>query len=88
MNRKSLLPPGLYRICVTLPGHVRRLAAIGVSKRHTSWAALALLLSFPALADVADTLLGVKPAVVGVGTFNPTGSPRANLQGTDRKSVV
>jgi S1-C subfamily serine protease len=57
------------------------------SKRHTSWlravlAPLTLLFSVPALADVADTLLSVKPAVVGVGTFNPTGSPRANLQGT------
>jgi serine protease Do len=82
MNRKSLLPPGLYRICVTLPGHVRRLTATGASKRHTSWPLLALLLSFPALADVADTLLTIKPAVVGVGTFHPTRSPRANLQGT------
>jgi S1-C subfamily serine protease len=36
----------------------------------------------PAHADVADTLLSVKPGVVGVGTFNPTSSPRANLQGT------
>lgn len=46
------------------------------------WAVLALLFSLPALADVADTLLSVKPGVVGVGTFNPTGSPRASLQGT------
>ena len=82
MNRKSLLPPGLYRICVTLPGRVRRLAATGASKWRTSWAVLALLLSSPALADVADTLLAVKPAVVGVGTFHPTRSPRASLQGT------
>lgn len=82
MNRKSLLPPGLYRICATLPGRLRRLAATGSSKRHTSWPLLALLLSFPALADVADTLLAVKPAVVGVGTFHPTHSPRASLKGT------
>jgi serine protease Do len=46
------------------------------------WAVLALLFSLPALADVADTLLSVKPGVVGVGTFKPTGSPRANLEGT------
>jgi S1-C subfamily serine protease len=46
------------------------------------WAVLALLFSLPAQADVADTLLSIKPGVVGVGTFNPTGSPRANLQGT------
>ncbi|MBI1284362.1 MAG: trypsin-like serine protease [Thiobacillus sp.] len=82
MNRKSLLPPGLYRICMTLPVHVRRLATSFVSKRHTSWVLIGLLFSFSALADVADTLLRVKPGVVGVGTYNPTGSPRANLQGT------
>ena len=100
MNKKSLPPPGLYRICVSLPGHLRRLTASWVSKRYASWALhpqgvrrqtlalravlalLALVLSFPALADVADTLPSVKPGVVGVGTFNPSGSPRANLQGT------
>ena len=100
MNRKSLPPSGLYRICVSLPGRLRRLTASWVSKRHASWALhpqgvrrqtlalravlalLALVLSFPALADVADTLPSVKPGVVGVGTFNPSGSPRANLQGT------
>jgi S1-C subfamily serine protease len=82
MNRKSLLPPGLYRIYPTLPAHVRRLTARFISKPHTSWAVLVLLLSFPARADVADTLLSVKPGVVGVGTFNPSSSPRANLQGT------
>lgn len=82
MNRKSLPPPGLYRICMTLPVHLRRLAALWTSKRHTSWLLIGLLFSFSALADVADTLLRVKPGVVGVGTFNPTGSPRANLQGT------
>lgn len=82
MNRMSMLPPGLYRICMTLPGHARRLAASWISKRHTSWVLIGLLSSFPALADVADTLLLVKPGVVGVGTFNPTSSPRANLQGT------
>jgi len=43
---------------------------------------LALFAALPAHADVADTLLMVKPGVVGVGTFNPSGSPRANLQGT------
>ena len=80
-----------------MPACVCQLAASWVSKRHASgvshpqgirrqtlalWAVLALLFSFPALADVADTLLKIKPGVVGVGTFNPTGSPRANLQGT------
>jgi len=82
MNRKSLLPPGLYRIYLTLPGLCRRLAASGLSKRHTSWAMLLLMFSFPALADMADTLANIKPGVVGVGTFHPTRSPRASLQGT------
>jgi len=81
MNRKSLLPPGLYRICMTLPG-IRRLAGLWVSKRHTRWVLLALILTAPAHADVADMLPSIKPGVVGVGTFNPTGSPRANLKGT------
>ncbi len=46
--------------------------------------ALLALAALPptALADVADMLPNVKPAVVGVGTYNPTRSPRANLQGT------
>lgn len=82
MNRKFLLPPGLYRICATLLGHRQRLSGHFASKRHTSWALLALFAALPAHADVADTLLAVKPGVVGVGTFNPSGSPRANLQGT------
>ena len=119
MNRKSLLPPGLYRICVSLLDHVRRLTAPSVSKRHARWvlhlqgargqtftrkgqavvvkpinrrqprsalqavlALPALLSGAPALADVADTLQSIRPGVVGVGTFNPTASPRANLQGT------
>ena len=82
MNRKFLLPPGLYRICAALLGHRHRLTGHASSKRHTSWALLALFAALPAHADVADTLLMVKPGVVGVGTFNPSGSPRANLQGT------
>jgi serine protease Do len=89
MNRLSMLLSGLYRICVALPARVRQGAVTGVSKRYTTvqrsvsplWA-LALLLSASALADVADMLPNVKPAVVGVGTYSPTGRPRANLQGT------
>ncbi len=82
MKIKSLLPPGLYRICLTAlscrVGQRVRLAC----KRHTSlvWAAL-LLVPF-AHADVADTLAAIKPGVVGVGIYQPTGSPRANLMGT------
>jgi S1-C subfamily serine protease len=85
MNRKSLLPPGLYRICVTLPARLRQLAGRFRSNGHASGLALALALAVAApaaAADVADTLDQVKPGVVGVGVFRPTGSPRANLQGT------
>jgi len=82
MNRKSLLPSGLYRICVTLPGLVRRLTGQLASKLRTSWALILIVAALPAHADVANTLQFVKPGVVGVGTFNPTASPRANLRGT------
>jgi len=82
MNRKSLLPPGLYRICVALPACIRRLGASWASKRRTSWALIALVLAAPVHADVADTVQLVKPGVVGVGTFLPTGRPPANLMGT------
>ncbi|MBW8328457.1 MAG: serine protease [Thiobacillus sp.] len=82
MNRKSLLPPGLYRIYMTLPVHVRRLTDRWVSKLRTSWMLIVLIVVSPAHADVADMVARVKPGVVGVGTFNPTGSPRGNLQGT------
>lgn len=82
MNRKSLLRPGLYRICVTLPDHVLQLTGQLASKLRTRWMPILLVAALPAHADVADTLQSVKPGVVGVGVFNPSGSPRANLQGT------
>ncbi|MCA1978314.1 MAG: serine protease [Thiobacillus sp.] len=59
----------------------RRTLAL-LCKPHTSWALLVLALALPARADVADLLPSIKPGVVGVGTFNPTGSPRAKLLGT------
>jgi S1-C subfamily serine protease len=82
MNGKSFLPPELYRICRTLPCRMRRLAGLFSCKRRTSWLLVAVALALPARADVADTLLRIRPGVVGVGTFAPAGSPRANLQGT------
>ncbi len=86
MNKKYFLP-GLYRINVTLTGRKLRPAVPVASKSRTSsaYAVLvcgALLACVPARADVADMLPAVKPAVVGVGFFNPSGSPRANLRGT------
>lgn len=82
MNKMSLLPSGLYRICTGLPGQAHRLASQFVRNRPVGWALIAFMLVSPAYADVADTLLNIKPGVVGVGTFNPTGRPQANLQGT------
>jgi serine protease Do len=82
MNRKSLLPPGLYRIYMRLPVHVRRLTAWLISKPRTRWGLVVLVLASPVHADVADMLPSIKPGVVGVGTFNPSGSPRGSLQGT------
>ena len=82
MNNLSMLLPGLYRICAALPGSVCLHTGNASSKRHARWALLMLLFNVHALADVADTLLTIKPGVVGVGTFNPTGGPRANLLGT------
>lgn len=90
MNRLSMFVSGLYRICVAVPARIRQWAASRISKRHAIvplpacflMSLLGLLLSLPVRADVADTLLKVKPAVVGVGTYSPTGRPRASLKGT------
>ncbi len=82
MKKKSLLPPGLYRICMMLPCRIRRWIGEFPCKARTSWALVMLVLCLPARADVADTLLQIRPGVVGVGLFSPTASPRANLQGT------
>ncbi|AAZ96050.1 serine protease, trypsin family [Thiobacillus denitrificans ATCC 25259] len=82
MNRLSLLPPGLYRICPRLPRRPARRAGRWASKLHSSVALILLATALPVEADVADTVAKVKPAVVGVGTFQPTGRPRANLLGT------
>lgn len=40
------------------------------------------LVSFTAMADLVDTIKSIKPAVVGIGTYKPLGSPRAQLKGT------
>ena len=82
MNKKSLLRPGLYRIYITLPGHALHQASRWFSKWRTSWALMLFAAALPVQADVADTLLLVKPGVVGVGLYSPTNSPRANLMGT------
>ncbi|MHB1143416.1 MAG: S1 family peptidase [Thiobacillus sp.] len=67
---------------MTTPDPVRRLASRLISKLRTSWVLIVLILAAPVHADVADMLASIKPGVVGVGVFNPSGSPRANLQGT------
>lgn len=83
MDIKFLLPAGLYRIWPSLPGPSRRATGFFASKRRAGGLWLALMFAASAAhADVADTLESVKPGVVGVGVFSPTGSPRASLQGT------
>jgi S1-C subfamily serine protease len=47
----------------------------------------------PVQADVADIVANIKPAVVGIGTYQPLRSPRGQLKGTgfvvtDGKTVV
>lgn len=82
MKCLSLPPPELYRICMMLPCRIRRLAVLLACKARTRWLPALLVVCLPAHADVADTLQRVRPGVVGVGLFSPTGSPRASLQGT------
>jgi serine protease Do len=49
-----------------------------------AWASLllALVLAPPARADVADTLIQIKPAIVGIGSYQPGRSPGGELKGT------
>lgn len=54
-------------------------------RRDVTWLVfglLLLLLSIGASADISDTIVRVKPAVVVVGTFKPTNSPRFTMRGT------
>jgi S1-C subfamily serine protease len=60
-----------------------------------AWASLliVLLFSMQVHADVADTLIRIKPSVVGVGTYQALRNPRAQLKGTgfvvdDGKAVI
>jgi S1-C subfamily serine protease len=46
------------------------------------WLALAALAPFAARADLVKVVAAVKPAIVAVGTFNPTDSPRFGFRGT------
>jgi hypothetical protein len=78
----------LYRICVTLPDRARRLTGQLASKLCTHWALILLVAALPAHADVADTLQSVKPGVVGVGVFNPSGSPHAKLLDSEKKKSM
>ena len=82
MNGKSLLPPGLYRIYIMLPAQILHRASRWFSKWRTHGALMLLAAALPVRAEIADTLLTVKPGVVGVGLYSPSGSPRTNLMGT------
>jgi len=101
MNKILAIAGRLYPILLNLLHSglfaVRQIAdAPCVSKYRTILYALlftSLNLAGLVHADVADTLASIKPGVVGVGSFHPTRSPRANLMGTgfvvgDGKYVV
>jgi len=45
-------------------------------------AVLLCFASFTCAADLPDTVIKVKPSIVGVGTFLPTRAPQSRLQGT------
>ena len=91
MNKFLSVTGGLYLILSQLLARIRLLTtalddASFDSKYRTIWFGLILLglsgVATGSQADVADTLATIKPGVVGVGSFNPTRSPRANLMGT------
>ncbi len=82
MNRLSLPPLGLYRIRPALTRRASRWVGGQASKLYSSFALILLAAAAPARADIADTVAAIKPGVVGVGTFQPAGRPRANLLGT------
>jgi len=78
---KIFRPAGFYPRFMTNPiGHKAYVGTL-LSK---AWASLlpGLLLALPALAEVSDTLIAIKPSVVGVGTYQALRSPRGQLKGT------
>ena len=79
----SLLAMTIYRSALNAIGSA---AGNYVSKHRARWRVACAIglggFALSAAADVADRLPTIKPSVVGVGTFHPTRSPRANLQGT------
>lgn len=82
MFKMFLMPFGLYRICGVVPACFRPPARPWCKRHARALWLVGLFFSLTARADVADTLPGIKPGVVGVGTYHPTGSPRVKLQGT------
>lgn len=91
MNKFLSIAGRLYPILLQLLWSARIFGrpkddAPSVSKYRTTWSGLILLGLLgpisPATAEVADTLESIKPGIVGVGSFHPTRSPRANLRGT------
>ena len=85
-TRWVVRPQGVGRGCKDAKASTTTLHPQGVCRQTLALRAvlalLALVLAAPARADVADMLTSIKPGVVGVGTFRPAGSPRANLLGT------
>jgi S1-C subfamily serine protease len=78
---KILRPAGFYPRFMTNPTGQTTYAMRFICK---AWASLmlAMLVAGPATADVADTLIRIKPSVVGIGTYQELRSPRGRLKGT------
>ncbi len=82
--RNENLATGLYRISFARLRYFVYSLAKQVSKHRASLAIIYVMACHIPMAgaDVAEQLTSIKPAVVGVGSFHPTRSPRASLLGT------
>jgi S1-C subfamily serine protease len=81
MLNKLFRPLQFYPRFATIPTSPRAYITKFVCK---AWASLllGLVLALPAQADVTDTLLRIKPSIVGVGSVQPGRSPGGQLKGT------
>lgn len=91
MNKFLSVAGRLYPILPKLIGSARSAVPPCVDARYVSkyrttrWSLMLLgLLGMTSLAqaELADLVAAIKPGVVGVGSYHPTRSPRANLSGT------
>ncbi len=81
MLNKLFRPMQFYPRFTTNPISPRTYIGNPVCK---AWASLllGLVIALPARADVADTLIQIKPAIVGIGSYQPGRSPGGQPKGT------